>query len=142
MNETEQPKIEFEKLTAGYEFAPVSLELDSEKVREYLNAVADRSTIYQETNIVPPMAISALAMAAMSSGLVLPPGAIHVSQNLEFLASVRTGEKLISRAKVNRKIERGKFHMLNIGIKILNHRQDTVLTGETAFILPLVAEEK
>jgi acyl dehydratase len=142
MNETEQPKIEFEKLTAGYEFAPVSLQLDSEKARDYLNAVEDRSTIYEENNIVPPMAISALAMAAMSSGLVLPPGAIHVSQNLEFLTSVKTGEKLTSRAKVNRKMERGKFHMLNIGINVLNQRKETILTGETAFILPLGAEEK
>jgi hypothetical protein len=142
MNEEEQPRIEYEELTTGYEFAPASFQLDSGRLRTYLNAVGDKNRIYEENKAVPPMTIAALAMAAMSSGLVLPPGAIHVSQNLEFVKEVRIGEELTSQAKVSRKVERGKFHMLNVSINVLNQHKNIVLTGETAFILPLVAETK
>lgn len=142
MNETKQPKIEYEKLPAGYEFAPASFRLDSERVRAYLNAVEDHNGIYEEHKIIPPMATAALAMAAMSSGLALPPGAIHVSQNLEFINVVRIGERLTSYARVNRKVARGKFHMLTININVLNQRNETVLSGETSFILPLAGMEQ
>jgi acyl dehydratase len=137
MNEMEQPSIEYDKLTTGYQFAPVSLQLDSDKVKAYLSAVEDRNSIYGDSNVVPPMAVAALAMTAMSSGLVLPPGAIHVSQNLEFYGTVKIGENLTSHAVVSRKVERGKFHMLNIGINVKNQNRKTVLSGETGFILPL-----
>ncbi len=137
-----QQKIEYEKLTAGYEFVPASFRLDSERVMKYLNTVEDRNRIYEEHQIIPPMAMAALAMAAMSSGLTLPPGAIHVSQNLEFIDVVRIGEKLTSYTRVNRKMERGKFHMLTIGINVLNQQKATVLSGETSFILPLAATEE
>jgi acyl dehydratase len=141
MSEIEQPKIEYEKLTAGYELAPATFRLDGERVRAYLDAVEDTNNIYEENKIVPPMAAAALSMAAMSAALVLPPGAVHVSQSLDFVGTVGVGEELSSRARVNRKVERGKFHILNIGINILNGRRETVLSGETGFILPLAVEE-
>ncbi len=132
-----QRKIECEKLATGYEFAPTSFRLDSKVVMAYLKAVDDRSRIYEENRIVPPMAIAALSMAAMLAGLALPPGAIHVSQELEFIHVVNVDETLTSYAKVNRRVERGKFHMLTVGIKVENQKRATVITGETSFILPL-----
>jgi hypothetical protein len=140
MNDMQAPKIDYQELTPGYEFAPVGFQLDSDEVMKYLNAVEDCNNIYQENMLVPPMAIAALAMAAMSSGMTLPPGAIHVSQNLEFVGAVHIGEKLASYARVNRKVERGRFHMLNIGIDVQNQQKQTVLAGETGFILPQAAE--
>ncbi len=132
-----QPRIEYEKLTAGYEFVPTSFKLDSRMVMAYLKAVEDNNRIYKEDKIAPPMAIAALAMAALSSGLDLPPGAIHVSQELEFINTAHIDEMLTSYARVNRKVERGKFHMLSIGIHVENQKKTTVITGETSFILPL-----
>ena len=67
----------------------------------------------------------------------MPPGAIHVSQDLQFLSLIGIDETLTSHARVNRKVERGKFHMLTIGIDVKNQKQITVLSGETSFILPL-----
>jgi acyl dehydratase len=142
MDKMTPPKIEYEGLTAGYEFAPASFHLDGERVMKYLNSVEDHNSIYGEQQIIPPMAMAALAMAAMSSGLALPPGAIHVSQNLEFIKAARIGERLTSYARVNRKLERGKFHLLTIGINVLNQHKATVLSGETGFILPLAAAEE
>jgi acyl dehydratase len=135
-------KINYEKLATGYQFAPSSFRLDSQRVRAYLKAVEDHNSVYAEQQIVPPMAIAALAMAAMFSGLDLPPGAIHVSQSLEFVGLVRVGEELTSYARVSRKTERGKFHLLTIGIDVLNKNKVTVLSGETSFILPLVEEKQ
>jgi len=131
------PAIEYEKLTPGYEFAPASFQMDSERVTAYLGAVGDQSSLYKEKNITPPMAMAALAMAALATGLTLPPATIHVSQSLEFKELVSIGEKLTSYARVNRKMERGKFHLLTIGINVLNQHKATVLCGETTFILPL-----
>mgnify|MGYP005854978053 CR=1 FL=1 len=130
-------KVDYANLIPGYEFAPASFTLDSERVRAYLKAVQDSTDIYEEDRIVPPMAISALAMTAMAQGLVLPPGAIHVSQELKFVDTVKQGETLTSHARVSRKVERGKFHMLAISINVLNQKKTPVLTGETSFILPL-----
>ncbi len=132
-----QARIEYEKLTAGYEFTPAEFQLDEEKVAAYLQAVDDNTRIYEENKVVPPMAVAALAMAALSTGLVLPDGTIHVSQDLEFNEMAVTGERLTSHARVNRKVERGKFHMLTIEINVTNQKNKKVITGETSFILPL-----
>ena len=130
--------MEYEKLTTtGYEFPPSSFKLEPEMVKAYLNAVEDNNRIYEEDKIVPPMAIAALAMAAMSKGLVLPPGAIHVSQEVTFINIANIDEMFISYARVNRKVERGKFHMLTIGISVENQKKTIVITGETSFIFPL-----
>ena len=87
--------------------------------------------------LVPSMAIVAIAMAAMSEGIVLLPGTIHVSQELEFSNTATAGETLTSYAEVTRKQERGKFHILAISINVINQKRETVVTGETSFILPL-----
>jgi len=138
----EHSKIEYEKLTTGYEFPPSGFTLDSTVVEAYLKAVEDNNPLYAENRIVPPMAVVALAMAAMSQSLLLPPGTVHVSQELGFNRTVNIGETLTSYASVNRKVARGKFHMLSIGIKVENQKQETVITGETGFILPFDAAEQ
>lgn len=136
-----QRNMKYEKLTTSYEFPVTSFCLDRKMVKAYLDATEDNNRLYAEQQIIPPMAIAALSMAAMSTGLVLPPGTIHVSQELEFLDTVNINEILTSHARVNRKMERGKFNMLTIGINVLNQRKTTVLAGETSFILPAVAME-
>ena len=134
-------QIYFTKLVAGYEFEPAGFRLDSEKVKAYLDAVDDRSKIYEELNFVPPMAIAALAMAATSSRLTLPPGSIHVSQNMEFNNLAGIGEELTSYAVVSRILQRGRIHLITIGIKVMKQNKEIVLTGETCFMLPLPGVE-
>lgn len=134
-------KVEIGKLTAGFEFPPVTFQLDNEGIKKYLNAVEDKQEIYEQLSTVPPMAIAALAMTAISTAMTLPAGTIHVSQNLDFITMSRPGEKLTSHARVNRNVERGKLHMLTIGINVLNRNQLVVLTGEIGFILPPTAKD-
>jgi acyl dehydratase len=82
------------------------------------------------------MAIAAQAMAALSKNINLPPGAIHISQEFEFLDTVTISDTLISYARVSRKQSRGKFHLLTVDLDVFDQRQKAVLSGKTSFILP------
>jgi acyl dehydratase len=132
-----QQKIDYEKLTTGYEFEPSGFSIDDAAATKYLDAVDGSKGIYEKNNTVPPMSIAALAMTAMAEGLSMPPGAIHVSQDIQFLNPVIINENLTSYARVNRVVKRGKIHMLNIGVNVVNERNISVLAGETSFILPV-----
>jgi hypothetical protein len=129
-------KIDLEKLITGFGFPSVTFKLDAGKVSAYVKAVGDTTRIYEDSNNVPPMAVAALAMAAMGRQMELPPGSIHVSQEFEFANVVKLGETLISYATVKRNVARGKLHMLTIGINVINRENNTVVSGETGFILP------
>ncbi|MFC1947918.1 MaoC family dehydratase N-terminal domain-containing protein [Chloroflexota bacterium] len=132
-----QQKIDYEKLITGYEFEPSCFRIDRDSMQKYLDAVDGEKSIYEKDNIVPPMSIAALAMTAMAEGLSMPPGAVHVSQDIHFLNTVRIDEELTSYARVNRIVKRGKIHMLSIGINVVNDKNISVLAGETSFILPV-----
>ncbi|UCB43758.1 MAG: MaoC family dehydratase [Dehalococcoidales bacterium] len=132
-----QQEIDYKELSNGYEFTPVDFQPDDKMVTAYLSAIEGDKRIYGENKLVPPMAVAALAMASMAEAISLPPGTIHVSQEFQFLGTVSINESLTSYARVNRKIERGKFHMLTIEINVTNQNNAKVITGETSFILPL-----
>ncbi|MBN2074155.1 MAG: MaoC family dehydratase N-terminal domain-containing protein [Dehalococcoidales bacterium] len=132
-----QQKIDYEKLTTGFEFEPSGFRIDGDSMNKYLDAVDGDKNIYEKDNIVPPMSVAALAMTAMAEGISMPPGAVHVSQDIQFLNTVRINEELTSVARVNRIVKRGKIHMLSIGINVVNEQNTSVLEGETSFILPV-----
>ena len=132
-----QQKIDYNNLTTGYEFEPSGFSIDSLSMQKYLDAVDGDKSIYKKDNIVPPMSIAALAMTAMAERLSMPPGAVHVSQDIQFLGMVRIDEELTSFARVNRIVNRGKIHMLSIGINVINEKNISVLAAETSFILPV-----
>jgi acyl dehydratase len=129
-------KIEYGQLAVGFDFSPSIFTMEANMVSLYLKATEDNNVIYQE-KVVPPMAVVALAMAALAEKFVLLPGTVHVSQQLEFAKTVLVNETLTSYARVNRKVVRGKFHMLNIGLKVVNQQMEPVVVGEVGFILPI-----
>lgn len=128
-------KINYEQLNTGFNFAPSSFKLDAKTVSVFLKATDDSNAEYQNM-FAPPMAVAALTMKAMADSFDLLPGTVHVSQQLDFINYAIIGETLTSYASVIRKIARGKFHMLTIGVKVLNQKQDTIISGEIGFILP------
>ena len=131
-----QQENDFNNLKAGYEFKPASFRIDATRVSAYLDAVEGDTSIYEKNGTVPPMAVAALSMAAMGKELTMPEGALHVSQEIEFLGTVRLDEQLTSRSKVNRVVNRGQLHMMTIGIDVTNEQGSPVLHGITSFILP------
>jgi hypothetical protein len=92
----------YSELEAGYEFPPGNYTLDAARVALFLKAVEDSSYQYLENGLVPPMAVAALAMAALSNTITLPPGSIHVSQEISFVQAVRVDEALTSYARLAR----------------------------------------
>lgn len=129
-------KMEYRQLETGFEFPLSQYRLEPSTVAAYLRAVEETSALYHEPGLVPPTAIAAYAMAALAESIVLPPGTIHVSQELEFLNPVKVNDTITTHATVSRKQSRGKFHFLNVDLNVLNQQQEAVLLGRTSFILP------
>ena len=132
---SKKQRVEYRHLETGYEFPPVNFKLDTAIVATYLKAVENTSSLYQDTEI-PPMAVAASSMATLSESIRLPSGAIHVSQELEFINTVSVNDTLTNHATVSRKQSRGKFHLLTIALTVSNQKQKTALAGKASFLLP------
>jgi acyl dehydratase len=131
-----QRKIDYNELKEGYEFPQTSFCLDSSLVSAYIKAVNETSSLYQNTRLVPPMAVIALAMTALSEGVSFPSGAIHVSQEVEFLETVDINDVIISHSRVSRKQKRGPVNLMAIEFHAFNENYKEVLAGKTEFIVP------
>lgn len=135
-----ESKLSFQDLETGREFPGSVFCLDMDRVGAYLDATGGSPALFLENGLVPPMAVAALSMGAMMDCLVLPPGAIHVSQDVSFLRAAAIGEQLSGRSFVKRKIDRSRMRMLTVGITVTNETGEQVMTGETGFIIPQPAE--
>jgi hypothetical protein len=133
---TEQKKAGYQELSVGFEFPAQSYKLEAAMVSDYLQAVGETSSLYRDEGLVPPLAITAFAMAALSEGLTMPSGTIHVSQELEFLAPVHVGDTISCMSRVSRKTDRGGLHIMATSIFVVNQRQEKVLAGQVGFVLP------
>ena len=129
-------KIEYHQLEAGYEFKPVSYHLDAAMAADYLKAVGETSDLYRKTGLVPPMAVAAYAMAALFESLLLPPGTIHVSQELDFADTVKVGDTITCQASVFRKQDRGGLHLMTVSLGVFSQNRKKVLAGKTSLVLP------
>ncbi len=136
---TEKAKIEYQQLSAGFEFQPQSYKLDSATVALYLEAVKESNELFRKEALVPPMAVTAFAMSSLSQSVTMPDGTIHVSQELDFLAPVRVGDTITCHSRVSRKVDRGGLHLMNTDIKVLNQNGEQVLSGRVGFVLPETA---
>ena len=121
----------YEELAPGYEFPPTSYELSISLISKYLKAVDSGSGEF-----VPPLALAAYAMTAMSSSLLLPPGTIHASQELEFFKLVPIGAKVNCQAKVTRKLSRGQMRMLVLEMNVWDESGEMVQSGKATLVLP------
>lgn len=131
-----EQRAEYSQLRVGYKFHPMSYKLDSLKISVYLKAVEDANSLYHGSALVPPMAIATYAMTALSEGVAIPPGAIHISQELEFRDTVTVGDTIVCQATVSRKQDRGRLHLLTIDLGVFSQNQKQVLAGKTSFVLP------
>ncbi|HEY91719.1 MAG TPA: hypothetical protein G4O07_07780 [Dehalococcoidia bacterium] len=129
-------RIDYRMLEAGYGFPPTSYRVDSSMVTAYLTAVGDDSDLYRDSDLVPPMALAAHALAALSGTVSFPDGSVHVSQSVEFAGTITTGDTITSQATVGRIQKRGKFHMLSMNLTACKPDNSVVFRGKTDFILP------
>ena len=125
--------ISYEGLTPGYKFPPATYKLDASFVSKYRKAVDGAAD-----GFVPPLAITACAIASMTKSVPLPPGtiAIHASQELEFFKPVPIGATIGCHIGVAQKIARGKMSMLVLEIEILDEGKEKVQSGRATIALP------
>ncbi len=133
---TDQTKVEYYQLFAGFEFPAQSYTLDYQTVSLYLEATGDNHELFRKEGLVPPMAVTAFAMASLAGAVSMPPGTIHVSQELDFLRVVKIGDTITCRSVVSRKVDRGGLRLMNTDITVTNQNQEQVLTGKVGFVLP------
>ncbi len=123
--------VSYEEAVPGYEFPPTSYELSRALVSQYLKA-----TDSSGGDFVPPLAVAARAMAAMSELVILPSGSIHASQEFEFFKLLPVGASVSCQARVLRKLDRGKMHMLVLEMTIFDEKEEKVQSGKATIILP------
>ena len=124
--------ITYEELIPGYEFPPATYELSASLVSKYLKAVDSASD-----GFVPPLAITALAIATMAGSIPLPPGttAIHASQDLELFKLVPIGTTIECHTGVVQKIARGKMSMLILALEVFDKDKEKVQSGKATIAL-------
>jgi acyl dehydratase len=125
--------ISYEELTPGYKFPPSTCELSVSLVSKYLEAVDGAGD-----GFVPPLAITACAIATMTKSIPLSPGtiAIHASQELEFFKLVPIGATIECHTGVAQKITRGKLSMLILELEVFNESKEKVQSGRATIALP------
>jgi hypothetical protein len=125
--------ISYEELTPGYKFPPTTFELSGSFVSKYLKAVDG-----ERDGFVPPLAITACAIAATTKSVPLLPDttAIHASQELEFFKMVPIGTTIECRIGVLQKISRGKMSMLILELEVFGKDKEKVQSGKATIALP------
>jgi len=125
--------IGYAELASGHRFPPATFELSASFVYKYLRAVDGSGD-----GFVPPLAITACAIAAMTKAVPVPPGtiAIHAAQELEFFKPVPIGATIDCHIGVAQKIARGKMSMLVLDIEILDKGKEKVQSGRATIALP------
>jgi len=124
----------FEQLAVGYELPCVSYELSESAISEYLEAVDEQGSRLLP-GFVPPMLIAVRSLGILSGLISLLAGAIHTSQELEFLKLVPVGTTIECHGKVVQNLHRGKLHLLVIGLSVFNQAKEQVLAGKATLIL-------
>lgn len=107
-----------------------------EFLNRYLATVEDPSSIYREENLVPPIALAARILGQLIEKLTLPPGTVHISQEVLSLKAVAVGQEVQGLARTSRPFLRGEWQFLSIDFALSCQQQD-VLKGKTTVMSPV-----
>ncbi|MEZ4554526.1 MAG: hypothetical protein AB7L91_01220 [Dehalococcoidia bacterium] len=80
--------IDFGAVRVGDSLPSVEFCVDQEAATRYASATANGA---HSPRLTPPLALVALALAAMTEVMPLPPSTIHVGQDVDFTAGVAIG---------------------------------------------------
>jgi hypothetical protein len=125
-------------LEPGQELVDEELLISPDIIAAYRSAVDDGATLYREHQVVPPMAVAALAMAAAMRSVELPEGAVHTGQELEFVRPVTPNTPLRCSVRVGlNSVRRGtRFLTLLFNVASVSSDSLTVVTGRAAIAIP------
>lgn len=129
-----------EALDKGHQFSGTSFVLDEETVARYLEAVEDEALLRLAQAVgkawVPPMAVAALALRSLMEEMTLPAGAIHGSQEFEYLRALEVGERITCRAWLSHRSQRAGWWILAVGMEGTDESGQPVLTGRLTVMVP------
>jgi len=129
-----------EALERNHQFSATSFVLDEEAVARYVEAVEDEALLRlaqaEGKAWVPPMAVAALALRSLMEEMTLPAGSIHVSQELEFVRAVETGEQIGCRAWLSHRSQRAGWWVLAVEMEGADESAQPVLAGRLTVMVP------
>ena len=129
-------------LAKGHQLPSLAFELSPEWAREYVAAVEDGAIGALDGEFVPPMAVVALGARALFEGAALPPGAVHLGQEIEFVRPLRRGERLSASARVVSRGERQGWVLMGIEMKVEDQGGLPVMTGRATLTMPAGGERE
>lgn len=124
-------------VVVGQALAEARFTLDASLVQEYLAVVGDRSEVYTNTDLVPSTALAALGVRTILGGLALPPGTIHLAQELTAHRAVASGQPLSCRARVVQRSQRRDGTFLVLEFTVSDGMDQPVLEGRTTLMVPV-----
>lgn len=127
-------------LEKGHDFAQAEFDLSPGWVSAYTLAVEDDAISRVEPDAVPPMAIAALSIRALLDQAVLPPGTVHVGQEITFLRSARAGERLTASARILSRGERQGWVLMVVDMSVAGSGGDVVMNGRATLTFPADGE--
>lgn len=126
------------ELKPGDKIPPSSFNLESDRIKDYIEAVEESSgyfTHFSQGSLSPPAACASLALAALLKDIELPPGAIHLSQEIKLSKPVRVGQTLHCHGSLVQNQLRGRLRIMSIELVVNGEDGEVVLEGKTSFIL-------
>jgi acyl dehydratase len=114
----------------------ITFTVSSEEVRAYLDATGEPPEHWERT--VPPLALGALTLAGLMDEIPLPPGALHVGQEFDFLGAVAHGERVEARLTVAQQSERQGANIIVFASE-LRCGERIVMRGRTTVMAPAPA---
>jgi acyl dehydratase len=127
------------RLSKGHRFAPSSFTLSEQWVHDYVVAVEDEA-ISGLGRFAPPMSLAALAIRSLLAEEPLPPGAIHIGQELAFHQPAPIGETFVMRGEVLSRGERSGWVLMGISLAIEDALGALAMDGKATLTFPLSQE--
>jgi acyl dehydratase len=123
-------------LPKGHEFPPTTFTLSPEWVNAYIDAVGDSAIKAFGSDLVPPMAVAALAIRALIEASPLPPGSLHAGQELSFHRAINVGEQLSVGARILSRGERAGWVLMSLDLDV-SAASEQVMRGRATITFPV-----
>jgi acyl dehydratase len=123
-------------LSAGHIFDPITFTVDPDRARAYRAAAGDALSLYDSSNVVPPLAVAALALGALLEQVSLPPGTLHASESLSFKAPVLAGASLECRASLAQRSQRAGW-IVSVLDSEISHNGRVAVTARATVLSPV-----
>ncbi|PKB64360.1 MAG: hypothetical protein BZY80_02895 [SAR202 cluster bacterium Io17-Chloro-G2] len=106
-----------------------------EPVLRYLRAVGDTSDLSIQSQLAPPLALTAWALGAMLQRLDLPAGAIHSVQEMETVRGVPFGEQVTAFAGLGQPRRRGDLEFITAEYTLKAAGGEEVIRGQCTVLV-------